>query len=82
MWGGHLRRHAPRGARSTLRFAFAGAVRRREARRELDAPVLAVHWLTRLQLLERARALRTPLVLRCVDDYLGGRRVPLSALAT
>jgi hypothetical protein len=24
--------------------------------------------------------LRTPLVLRCIDDYLAGRRLPLDAL--
>lgn len=70
------------GRRSTLRFAFAGDVHGHEPGRALDRPVLAAHWLTREQLLEPARALRTGLVLRCIDDYLGGRRLPLEALAT
>jgi len=49
--------------------------------RALDVPVVAAHWLTRAQLLEPARQLRTPLVIRCIDDYLSGRRLPLAAVA-
>jgi hypothetical protein len=26
------------------------------------------------------RTLRTPIVLRCIDDYLAGQRLPLSAI--
>ena len=79
---GVYRWRATRSAHGTLRFAFTGHLIRHEAQRELDSPVLAVHWLTRPELLARARALRTPLVMQCVDDYLAGRRLPLSAVAT
>jgi 8-oxo-dGTP pyrophosphatase MutT (NUDIX family) len=72
--------HSPTGARSTLRFAFTGRVSAHEPSRRLDRPVIAAHWLRREQLLEPARVLRTPLVLRCIDDYLAGRRLPLSAV--
>ena len=33
------------------------------------------------ELLEREKRLRSPLVLRCVDDYLGGSRQPLEGFA-
>jgi 8-oxo-dGTP pyrophosphatase MutT (NUDIX family) len=70
---------SPRG-HSTLRIAFVGSVEGFESERTLDPPVLRTHWLTREQLAERRAKLRTPLVLRCVDDYLAGKRLPLSAL--
>jgi 8-oxo-dGTP pyrophosphatase MutT (NUDIX family) len=66
--------------RSTLRFAFCGQVHDHDPRHKLDVPVLAAHWLTRSQLLEPTRPLRTPLVMRCVDDYLAGQRLPLAAV--
>jgi 8-oxo-dGTP pyrophosphatase MutT (NUDIX family) len=67
-------------ARSTLRFAFAGSVQGHDPGRALDAPVVAAHWLAREELLTTALALRTPLVLRCIDDYLCGQRLPLTAI--
>ncbi|HEY1724881.1 MAG TPA: NUDIX hydrolase [Steroidobacteraceae bacterium] len=72
---------SPRG-HSTLRFAFIGSVRAHEPQRALDPPVIATHWLEREQLLREAARLRTPLVLRCIDDYLGGQRLALDALKT
>jgi hypothetical protein len=47
----------------------------------LDTGIVTTHWLTRAQLLERTGRLRSPLVLRCVDDYLGGNRLPLESVA-
>ena len=66
--------------RSSLRFAFAGRVHAHEPTRTLDAPVVAVHWLRREQLLHPPCPLRTPLVLRCIDDYASGQRLPLAAI--
>ncbi len=71
---------SPRG-HSTLRIAFTGSVSLHEAQRTLDPPVLAAHWLSREQVIARTAQLRTPLVLRCIDDFLAGRRLPLSAVA-
>ena len=64
---------SPRG-HSTLRIAFVGTVDGFESQRRLDPPVLRTHWLTRAELAERGARLRTPLVLRCIDDYLRRRR--------
>jgi 8-oxo-dGTP pyrophosphatase MutT (NUDIX family) len=73
--------HSPGRQRSTLRFTFCGQVHGHDPARALDVPVIAAHWLTRAQLLEPARPLRTPLVIRCIDDYLSGRRLTLAAVA-
>ncbi len=67
---------------STLRIAFSGTVRDFDAVRTLDPPVIATHWLTRAELAARDAPLRTPLVLRCIDDYRRGVRLPLEALAS
>jgi hypothetical protein len=40
-----------------------------------------VHWLTRDQLLGHEARLRSPMVLRCVDDYLAGVRFPPGLLS-
>ncbi len=71
---------SPRG-HSTLRIAFTGAVEGLDERRGLDPPVIATHWLSRVELAAQAAQLRTPLVMRCIDDYLAGRRLPLDAVA-
>lgn len=49
-------------------------------RRALDVDILGTHWLTRSELASCATPLRSSLVLRCVDDYLAGRRHPLDVL--
>jgi 8-oxo-dGTP pyrophosphatase MutT (NUDIX family) len=66
---------------TTLRFAFIGTVDHFQAGRVLDPPVVATHWLTRAAVLAQSDRLRTPLVLRCIDDYLAGRRSPLATIA-
>jgi len=69
------------GTTAFLRFAFAGTVSDHDAAQSLDAGIVRTHWLTRAELAAREAQLRTPLVLRCVDDYLSGRRLPLDAIA-
>jgi 8-oxo-dGTP pyrophosphatase MutT (NUDIX family) len=71
----------PGNGRGTLRFAFTGGASDYDATLPLDAGIIAAHWLTREQLASSQRRLRSPLVLRCIDDYLTGRRLPLDALA-
>jgi 8-oxo-dGTP pyrophosphatase MutT (NUDIX family) len=73
LWRGHA-------DHTTLRFAFIGTVDHFEPDRTLDPPVIATHWLTREAVAAQVERLRTPLVLRCIDDYLGGRRAPLTTI--
>jgi 8-oxo-dGTP pyrophosphatase MutT (NUDIX family) len=77
--GAYLWRH-PGTGRASLRFAFIGSVADHDALQPLDHGILRTHWLTRGQLLEREARLRSPLVLRCIDDYLAGQRQPLDGI--
>ncbi len=70
----------PASGRSYLRVAFGGAVQAHQPARVLDAGILRTHWFSRAQLLAHGSRLRSPLVMRCVDDWLAGARFPLSLL--
>ncbi len=70
----------PVTTRSYLRVAFGGVVREHEAARDLDTGIVRTHWFSRSQLLAQVSRLRSPLVMRCVDDWLAGVRYPLSLL--
>ena len=63
-----------------LRVAFCGAATDPMGAVELDEGILDTHWLTRDQLIAQPGRLRSPLVTRCIDDYLAGRRLDLSYL--
>ena len=65
----------------TMRFAFTGAVADHDPAQPLDHGIVSTHWLTKEELLLREHRLRSPLVMRCVRDYLEGRREPLSTVA-
>ena len=77
--GAYLWRH-PGSGRASLRFAFIGSVTDHDASQPLDHGILRTHWLTREQILGHEPRLRSPLVLRCIDDYLAGRRQPLAGV--
>ena len=63
-----------------LRFAFAGTVSAEPVRDTLDHNILRALWLTPEEVEAEAERLRSPLVLRCLQDYLAGRRFPLGLL--
>jgi 8-oxo-dGTP pyrophosphatase MutT (NUDIX family) len=64
-----------------LRVAFCGSVEPSADVVSLDEGIVALHWLSRAELARRAPQLRSPMVLRGIDDYLTGRRHPLDCLA-
>ena len=68
------------GARTILRIAFAGTVGERDPSAALDRAILCTLWLGRPEVMARAAEHRSPLVLRCIDDYLAGTRHPLTML--
>ena len=47
---------------------------------ELDPDILETHWLSRQQIEERRSELRSPLVLKVIDDYMNGIHFPLSII--
>lgn len=71
----------PASGRYTLRFAFTGSVNDHNATQPLDRGIVRTHWLSRGELIDREPRLRSPLVLRCIEDYLGGNRLPLEPVA-
>jgi 8-oxo-dGTP pyrophosphatase MutT (NUDIX family) len=73
---------SPDADTSYLRIAFSGPVAPSAdvAAASLDDGIVAVHWLSRSQLVRRADQLRSPMVLRCLDDYLAGHRYSLDCL--
>lgn len=80
MLGAYLWRN-PVNGRSTLRFAFSGTVSDHHPEQRLDRGIITTHWFSRAELLDRKPRLRSPLVLRCIDDYVAGKRLPLDAVA-
>jgi 8-oxo-dGTP pyrophosphatase MutT (NUDIX family) len=70
----------PANGRSTLRVAISGEAVVHDAARRLDHGILAAHWMSREALQAQSHRLRSPLVLRCIDDHLAGRRFGLEAL--
>jgi 8-oxo-dGTP pyrophosphatase MutT (NUDIX family) len=71
----------PRNGRRTLRFCFTGAVADHDAAQRLDYGIVRTHWLSPAELEQRTARLRSPLVLRCVHDYVAGQRRALEPLA-
>jgi 8-oxo-dGTP pyrophosphatase MutT (NUDIX family) len=71
----------PTSRREILRFAFTGQVTDHDAAQELDRGIIRTHWLTRSELEARQERLRSPLVLRCVHDYLAGQQHALDGIA-
>lgn len=64
-----------------LRFAFGGVLSAHDPTRKLDDGILAAHWLTPEEIRATGAQHRSPLVLRCVEDWLAGKRYPLELLS-
>ncbi len=74
---GIYRWDAPDDGATYVRFAFVAEARRYDPARSLDTGIVRALWLTYDELVARRREHRTPLVLRCIDDYRAGQRLPL-----
>ena len=63
-----------------LRFAFCGDIDGFEEGRTLDKGILRAAWMSAAELRGNTERLRSPLVLRCVEDYAAGKRLPLDVI--
>jgi len=70
---------APANGVTYYRFCFAATALTRITDK-LDDGIIAAHWLSVDQLKERQDQLRSPLVLKCIEDYRNGRRFPLDVI--
>jgi phosphatase NudJ len=65
-----------------LRLAFCGELGAHDPQRRLDDGIVRTVWMTADEIRACAPRHRSPLLLRCLDDYLAGARHPLSAVHT
>lgn len=63
-----------------LRFAFGGELRGWEADRRLDEGIVGARWLSLDEIRATQARHRSPLILRCIEDMLAGKRYPLDLL--
>ena len=63
-----------------VRFAYAGSCGEALPGRRLDEGIVRTLWLTPAEVRASAARHRSPLVLRCLEDHLAGRRLPLDAV--
>ena len=63
-----------------LRVTLCGTAAAPAKPTELDDGIVGLHWLTADAIRGRAHELRSPMVLRGIDDYLAGVRYPLACL--
>lgn len=72
----------PPDRRPVLRFTFVARPLSHDPAQPLDAGIERALWLQRDELEHGGFRPRSPLVMRSVDDYLGGQRAPLSLLTS
>lgn len=65
-----------------LRLAFRGDLGAHDSTRPLDDGIVRTLWLTPDEVRASAERHRSPLVLRCIEDYLAGQQYPLSLIHT
>jgi len=70
----------PNTERTFLRVTFCGQVDDLRSEQALDKGIMRALWMSREQLIEYQQQLRSPLVMRCIDDYLTNTRYPLELL--
>ena len=70
----------PDGSLSYLRMTIAARVLNHQADQPLDEGIERAIWLNRDELVAEIDRHRSPLVLRCVDDYLSGEHYPLTLM--
>ena len=65
-----------------LRFAYCGELGGFDAHRRLDTGIVRTLWMTPDEVRASADRHRSPLVLRCIEDHLAGRRFALDTVQT
>ena len=66
--------------RCFLRVTFVGSCDDYKKDQPLDDSIIRALWLTRDEIAAQPEKLRSPMVLRCIDDYLDGKKYPLELL--
>ena len=77
---GIYRWHSPESETTYLRFAFTGTITGHDPDRHLDRGILQALWLTPEEIRATHSLHRSPLVLRCMEDFMAGKRYPMELL--
>lgn len=77
---GIYRWHALESDTTYLRFAFCGNISAHHPEQKLDEGIVRAVWLSIDEIRANQARHRSPLVLRCIEDYLAGKRYPLDIL--
>ncbi|MGH7803960.1 MAG: NUDIX hydrolase [Candidatus Binatia bacterium] len=72
--------HDPSNDFTYLRFSFAGDVEGDESARSVEPSIYGLVWMTVDEIRAANDRMRGPQVLACVENHLGGRRVPLDLI--
>lgn len=62
------------------RFCFTGSISSHESERKLDAEIIQTHWLTRAELIQQENKLRSPMVIKGIDDFLAHQSFSLNLI--
>jgi ADP-ribose pyrophosphatase YjhB (NUDIX family) len=71
----------PQTRQQFLRIAYTADLVAEHQKRKLDNGIHAVHWYTLADIKRRKRECRSPVVLKCIEDFVAGKRQPSTLLA-
>lgn len=63
-----------------VRYCFAASVVSQDSARSLDDGILSADWMSADAIRRQSGTHRSPMVQRCIDDYLTGRHYPLELI--
>ena len=63
-----------------MRFAFIASPLAHDAKQKLDTGIIRAIWMDANEIKADEQRLRSPQVLKCVEDYLAGQRFPLNVI--
>lgn len=66
--------------RTYIRYSFTGKIVRFIENQPLDTDIIRTVWLSYDEIMQNQSALRSPMVLQCINDYREGQRFPLSLI--
>jgi len=70
----------PGNNKTFLRFSFSASCLQHDKQRTLDADINQALWMTLNDINTRSEAMRSPMVLQSLNDFIKGTRYPLSIL--
>jgi hypothetical protein len=63
-----------------VRYCFAARPLSQDSARDLDDGILSADWMPAGEILQLEQSHRSPMVQRCIDDYLTGKSYPLGLI--